>query len=112
MLKFPFLTGRKIIDLETDLRGVNGFTGSGEIEYASWKNGARRMEIELRGVAGPAVDLYIDGAHATTVALRNGSVDRKFDSTRGDDVPTLSSDAHIEIRQNGHVILEGRLGSD
>lgn len=112
MLKFSFLAGRKLMDLEADLRGVNGYTGRGEVEYSAWKNGARRMEIELKGVAGQSADVYVDGALTKTVPLHNGATDHKFDSSHGDDVPALCEGARIEIRQNGDVILEGRLSPD
>lgn len=112
MFKFSFLAGRKLVDLEANLLGVNGFTGWGEVEFSAWKNGARRMEIELKGVAGQTADVYVDGTLAKTITLNNGAADRKFDSSRGDDVPALSQGAHIEIRQNGDVILEGRLIPD
>lgn len=112
VLNFSFLAGRKLMDLEANLTGVNGYTGRGEIEYSAWKNGARRMEVELKGVAGQTADIYVDGTLAKTVPLRNGAVDHTFDSSRGDDVPALCEGARIEIRQNGDLILEGRLIPD
>lgn len=112
MLKFSFLAGRRLTALEADLKGVSGYTGRGEIEYSARKNGAARMDVELRGVAGQSADVYADGTLVKTVALHNGTTNQTFDSTRGDDVPALNEGAHIEIRQNGDVILEGRLIPD
>ena len=52
---------------ESSLRGVNGFTGRGDIAFAVWPNGKRQLNVELRGVAGRVAEVYADGALAATI---------------------------------------------
>ena len=113
-LQQRFLTAlpRKSAELEAKLQGVNGFTGRGEIEFTEWENGARVMEVELRGVAGRTAEVFAENEYAATIDLDNGRAERKFHSRRGDDVPSLLQGCRVEIRQNGDVILEGVLAPD
>ena len=103
---------RKQAELEAKLIGVNGYTGCGEVEFAIWNNGARELEIELKGVAGREASVYANDRLAATVDLDNGRVDRTFDTRHGDAVPDLIEGARIEVRQNGEAILEGVLVRD
>lgn len=110
-----FLQGwlpRKRGTVDAALRGVNGFTGRGEIEFTLGENGDRKLSVGLRGVAGRSAEVFADGALAATVNLDDGRADRLFDTRRGDAVPALTAGARIDIRQNGDVILEGVLTRD
>lgn len=98
--------------LEAKLSGVNGYTGRGEIEFAARKNGARKLGIELRGVAGREAEFCADDQFTATVSLKNGRADQTFSTNRGDDVPELKEGAHVEVRQNGQTILQGVLARD
>lgn len=97
---------------ESSLRGVNGFTGRGDIAFAVWPNGKRQLNVELRGVAGRVAEVYADGALAATIDLDEGRAGKSFNTKRGDDVPYLTKDASIDVRQNGQVILEGAFRSE
>jgi len=102
----------KKTDLEAKLRGVDGFTGYGEIEYADFSSGARCIEVEVRGAAGLSADVYAHGEKVGTVSLNNGRADEFFDSRHGHELPTLSEGDSVEVRQNGQVVLEGVLVRD
>jgi hypothetical protein len=103
---------RKRTELEARLQGVDGYTGRGEIEFTAWKNGKKKMEVELRGVAGRNAEVYADNVLTVTVDLDNGRGDHKFNTRKGDEVPDLVEGARIDVRQNGEIILEGVLIPD
>ena len=100
------------VRLGARLRGVDGFTGRGEISYARQNNGEQRMRVQLQGLAGRSADVFVNGAAFRTVFLDNGFFRHAFDSTRGERIPTLNEGAVLEIRQNGHLVLEGSLARD
>ncbi len=105
--------GRKIADLEARLSPVNGGTGRGEIEFSSWRDGSKQLEIELRGVTGAATaDVYINGERVKTVTLDNGRIDDFLDTRKGDAVPDLSVGASVEVHQNGGPVLGGVMAPD
>jgi hypothetical protein len=107
-----FSAGRKTSDLEARLTPVNGYTGRGEIEFSSWQNGSRQLEVELRGVAGRTADVYINGERVKTVNLENGRVDAFYDTRQGDALPDAVAGDRVEVRQNGDPILDGVLRPD
>ncbi len=114
MLKLSFLDqARRALEprliLESRLQGVNGFTGRGDIEISSWRSGVRKMGVGLTGIAGLNADIFIDGAHCQTIPLENGAVHFTANTSRGDNVPDITTGAQIEIRQNGEAILGGTL---
>ena len=96
-------------DLTAKLTGVNGFTGAGEIEFVSRRNGARSLEIELRGVAGREAVVFADDVPIATLRFDHGRASQVFNTDRGHNVPPLYFGAAIEIRQNGEAILKGAL---
>ncbi len=104
--------GRKISDLEARLAPVNGGSGRGEIEFSSWRDGSKQLEIELRGVSGATADVYINGERVKTVTLDNGRIDDFMDTRKGDAVPDLVVGASVEVRQNGSPVLGGVLEPD
>ena len=112
MFGFLIRRGRKSTDLEADLRGINGFTGYGEIEYAEFTDGKRLLEIELRGVAGRNAEIYIDGNRYRSVPLDNGRHDETYDTSTGDAIPAITVGAQIDVHQNGDHILSGRMRRD
>ena len=113
MLGFIFnaLT-RKRAALETKLLGVSGFTGRGDIAFGAWKNGKKKMKVALRGVAGKTAEIYANNTPALTLSVNNGRVKQNFTTLNGDNIPDLIEGTHIDIRQNGEVILAGVLKSD
>lgn len=102
----------KTADLEAKLRGVAGFTGYGEVEFAAFSSGKRCLEVEVRGAAGLVADVYINDEKVGAVSLNKGRADEFFDTRHGHSVPDLSEGDKVEIRQNGQVILEGVLAQD
>ncbi len=98
---------QKRTHLESSLRGVNGFTGRGDITFAVWPNGKRKLDVALRGVAGRVAEVYANDTLAVTIDLDDGRAGRTFYTRRGDAVPYLTQDMRIDVRQNGQVILEG-----
>ncbi len=119
MFKFLFGGGetrvaisRKVSDLEARLAPVDGGSGRGEIEFSSWRDGSKQLEIELRGVSGTSADVYINGERVKTVSLDNGRIDEFIDTRKGDDVPDLAVGASVEVRQNGNPVLSGVLAPD
>lgn len=102
----------KTADLETKLRGVDGFTGYGEIEFAAYSSGARCLEIEVRGAAGVSADIYVNGAMVGAVSLKNGRADEFLDTRHGHPVPFVNEGDAVEIRQNGQTVLEGVMVRD
>lgn len=103
------ILSHKNVDLEAKLKGVNGFTGYGEIEFAEWKSGTRKLDIGLRGCGGAVAEVYANDVHTATVNLNNGRVDYTFSTRKGDAVPQLAEGTRMEIRQNGDAILSGVL---
>ncbi len=96
-------------DLAVKLTGVNGFTGAGEIGFIARRNGARSIEIELRGVAGREAVVYAEDQPVATLRFDHGHASQVLATEKGDDVPALFYGAAIEIRQNGEAILKGSL---
>lgn len=103
------LLPRKATLLDTKLEGVAGFTGAGSFRYALSPGGSCNYEIEARGVAGLRCELFAQGEFVATLDCRGGKVSAKFDSRLDDPAIYLSKDDTVEIRQNGDVILSGRL---
>ena len=99
-------------EFEAKLRGIDGFTGRGEVEYTEGENGERVLEVELKGVAGRTAEVYIDRALTVTVPISSGRADETFMTRRGDTVPQLFNGQHVEIRQNGQAILAGVFAPD
>ncbi len=92
--------------------GVNGYTGRGKLEFTAWRNGARAISIDLRGVAGRDAEILVGDNAVLNVSVDKGPVAQKFHSRKGHEVPELSEGAEIRIRQNGVIILEGALITD
>ncbi len=103
---------KKRTRLESNLKGVNGYTGQGDIAFAAWPNGKRKLDVALRGVAGRVAEVYANGALAATIDLKEGRAGRSFNTQRGDQVPQLTPDATIDVRQNGQIILEGAFNTE
>ncbi len=100
---------RKLTSLETKLRGVSGFTGRGEIAFTARKSGLKKMDVELRGVAGRCAEVFIDDVFLTNIDLDNGRVDHTLTTRKGDTIPDLIEGTRVDVRQNGEIILEGIL---
>lgn len=95
--------------LEARLSGVAGFTGSGWFRYARSPAGSANYETELKGVAGLACELIVQGEFVGALACNDGAVSAKFDSRLGDPAIRLEAGDVVEIRQNGQEILAGVL---
>lgn len=91
------------------LVGVNGFTGRGSIGYSPNKNGARKLSVQLHGLAGREAELVIDNAPTATIAIKKGHAGATIASDNGDKLPELPEGAQIEVRQNGDTVLSGVL---
>ena len=98
--------------LETNLSGVNGYTGRGTLEFTAWRNGARSINVVLRGVAGRDAEIQVGENALFSVSVDKGRVAQKFSSRKGHDVPDLSQGSEVRISQNGVIILEGVLVPD
>ncbi|MFQ5562175.1 MAG: hypothetical protein ACE5FO_01260 [Parvularculaceae bacterium] len=90
------------------LRGVRGFTGRGVVQYLVWLDGARRLTIRLKGLAGLTADFYLNGAFVRRLPVSNGAA-RMICSSRGggEAPPAIEAGDVVEIRQNGDPVLEG-----
>ncbi|HNR76259.1 MAG TPA: hypothetical protein PKM48_03960 [Parvularculaceae bacterium] len=95
--------------LEARLSGVAGFTGSGGFRYALSPGGSADYAVEAKGVAGQKADLYACGEFVALLDCDAGRVSAKFDSRLGDPAIRLGAGDSVEIRQNGGVILAGKL---
>lgn len=102
------LPGR-IATLEANLSGVNGYTGRGKLEFTQWQNGARAINVDLRGVAGRDADIHVGDDIVLNVSVDKGRVAQKFNSRKGHEIPALVEGAQVSISQNGVIILEGAL---
>ena len=94
--------------LGVKLIGVNGFTGRGFVRYATMDDGGV-LWVTLVGVAGQRAEIFADQERAAKVSITNGRASAIFSSSRGDKLPSLAEGAHIDIRQNGDIILSGVL---
>ncbi|WP_133162151.1 hypothetical protein [Hyphococcus luteus] len=94
--------------LAVKLTGVSGFTGHGSVHYAAMEQGGV-LTVSLSGVAGRRADIFADGERAASIAITNGRASATFSSTKGDKLPALADGAHIDIRQNGDIVLSGVL---
>ncbi len=119
MLKFLFgganprtAINKKVLDLEAKLSPVVGGSGRGEIEFTAWRDGAKQLDIELRGMSGSSAEVFIDGERITTVLLENGRADVFLDTCKGNAVPSFTQGAQVEIRQHNDLILGGVLLPD
>lgn len=95
--------------LRSNLAGVSGYTGRGDIEFSTWKSGAGCIEVSLRGVAGRSAEIFADGVFLHGATLKNGKADCRFDTPAANERPCICDGTKIEIRQNGQPILEGVL---
>ena len=102
----------RLTNLEAKLSGVNGYTGRGKIAFTAWRNGAKAIAIDLRGVAGRDAEIQLNDKSVLTVNFDKGRLAQKFNSRKGHDVPDLAEGAQISIVQNGVIILEGVLIPD
>ncbi len=102
----------KTIDVEAKLKGVGGYTGRGEVEYALWSSGRQKFEVELKGVAGRQAKAFAHEECVATIDIKDGKAETRLDTKNGDELPNLAPGERIEIRQNGDVILEGVLQPD
>lgn len=95
------------IALEARLRGVDGFTGRGAIEFRRFKGGSKKLAVALRGIAGCEAEIFADGKRIDTVVFDNGRAAYRCECVGGSLLPDLAEGAQIEIRQNGRAILQG-----
>lgn len=94
--------------LAVKLTGVSGFTGRGSIHYTATENGGV-LTVSLNGIAGRRAEIFADDKLAASIAITNGRASATFSSTKGDKLPALEEGAHIDIRQNGDIVLSGVL---
>ena len=94
---------------EARLKGVAGFTGTGQIRYAAWSAGHVTIDADLRGVAGLRAELHARGDRLANLSCNNGVISAQFDSRKGGPAIALAAGDRIEILQNGQVILRGVL---
>ncbi len=94
--------------LAVKLSGVSGFTGRGFIRYASVENGGV-LYVTLIGIAGREAEVFADGECAARIDIINGRASAIFSSAKGDKLPSIEEGAHIDIRQNGDIVLSGVL---
>ncbi len=94
--------------LSARLSGVNGFTGRGTAAF-QYGGGAKKLSIEIQGVAGREAQVVVNDEPAATVTIAKGRASATFASKRGDILPDIGDGARIEIRQNGETILSGVL---
>ncbi|MEL7487821.1 MAG: hypothetical protein AAGJ87_11470 [Pseudomonadota bacterium] len=91
------------------LRGVAGFSGSGSVHLKADGRGGETIFVSVVGAAGRSARVFGDGVAIADVPLRNGRGHARVRT------PTArlsrAPDAAIEIKQNGDVILAGRLTS-
>ena len=95
--------------LARHLVGVNGFTGRGAVGYSVNKNGAKKLSVQLHGLAGREAELFVDNLPAVNVAITNGHASMTFASDSGDTLPDCAEGAQIDVRQNDEIILSGVL---
>ncbi len=103
------LTALGAVRLAAALKGVAGFTGSGQVRYVETAAWRRRVDAELSGLAGLRAELVLNGAPFCVLHCRDGAVRGRFDSAEGVGIPALCEGDTIEIRQNGVVVLKGEL---
>lgn len=94
--------------LTVKLTGIHGFSGRGSVRFFSTDAGGV-LTVSLNGLAGISADIFSDDEIAVSVPITNGRADATFSSAKGDKLPMLQEGAHIEIRQNGDVVLSGVL---
>jgi len=95
--------------LEAKLKGVAGFTGSGVMRYVARPPARVRYEIDLKGVAGLKAELWMRGARICEFPIDNGRASVDIRSGQGAPAIAASAGETVSIRQNGDVILSGRL---
>lgn len=100
---------RKSANLRATLKGVDGFTGRGAISFTAWSNGARQMEVSLRGVAGRQAQVRATVDPSVSIVVENGRADAKLDTRTGDALPPCVQNEQLTIVQNDIVILTGQL---
>ncbi|WP_428408111.1 hypothetical protein [Hyphococcus sp.] len=95
--------------LSARLSGVNGFTGRGAVAFQLGGGGAKKLSIEIHGVAGREAEVVVNDEPAATLKIAKGRASATFASKRGDKLPDASEGSRIDIRQNGEAILSGVL---
>ncbi len=88
---------------------MNGFTGRGAVRYLVNKRGAKKLSVQLHGLAGRKAEIIADDTPTATVTIKNGRGDAVFASGKGHTLPDMHGGARIDIHQNGDVILSGVL---
>lgn len=91
------------------LKGVAGFTGTGEVRFTAWPDGHVTVLADLRGVAGLRAELWARGEKIGPLAGDKGRISAHFDTRNGGPAVALAPGDAVEIRQNGNVILTGLL---
>jgi len=94
----------------SELAGVDGYTGNGDIDYVAFPDGKHEIVLRINGVAGLKADLYINGAHICPIDISNGKGRYFYTSPSGAISKEEAIGAEIEVRQNGAPILLGALG--
>lgn len=94
---------------DVKLRGVAGFTGTGEVRFTAWPDGHVSLIADLRGVAGLRAELWARGEKVGPLSGDNGRISAQFDTRAGGPALALAPGDLIEVRQNGAVILTGVL---
>jgi hypothetical protein len=97
--------------LEAKLKGVAGFTGGGAFRYTARPPARIRYELDLKGVAGLKAELWLRGAFIFEFELDNGKA--AIDIESGLDAPPIAAreGETVLVRQNGDVILSGKLSA-
>ncbi len=103
------LTALGAVRLAVALKGVAGFTGSGQVRFVETSTWRRRVDAELSGLAGLKAELVLNGAAFCTLDCNDGAARGRFDSAEGVGIPALCEGDIVEVRQNGVAVLKGDL---
>ncbi|HEX2893493.1 MAG TPA: hypothetical protein VHO29_05765 [Marmoricola sp.] len=105
------------VHLFTYLQDHRGYRdASGTAEYDQGRDG-RELEVharQLQSLAGQSLTVYVGATRVGTMVVSSaGTAAGDWDSSRGDQVPTVGVDDRVHVRAgNGDVVLSGRFKVD
>lgn len=99
----------KPMRLKSRLKGVNGFTGRGEIRYCAKNDGVKKLNITLSGLAGVEAEIYFNAERFTKLRVSEGMCNFTITTSQDEEILLLKMNEKVEIKQNGQTVLFGEM---
>lgn len=99
-----------IVDIEADLKPAKPNGLDGEVEYTAWNDGRYCLSFEMdQSTPEPtgAIDVYLNGVPVLSMELTPPETRMRRTEADGPMSEAPRPGDHVDIRQNGIILVEG-----